>query len=108
MDDLTPPPATLARLDQTRAALADLVAAAAEHTDAHACPHPGVCPGEDVVDAVHALSVDERNELLHLAVAALAAAGYARPPRYRLTGAGYAALNHQSPHDQWPFGGRDA
>ncbi|WP_143194238.1 hypothetical protein [Micromonospora sp. CB01531] len=107
-DDLTPPPALLALLDQDRAVLVDLVAAAAQHSDAEACPHAGICPGQHVVDVVHALDPADRDRLLHLAVAALALAGYAAPARYRLTRAGYAALDAHPPGRRWPFGGRHA
>ncbi|MEU5950347.1 hypothetical protein ABZ793_33055 [Micromonospora sp. NPDC047465] len=106
-DDLTPPPALLALLDQDRAVLVDLVAAAAEHTDAEACPHPGLCPGDQVTDALEVTDPDDRDRLLRLAIAELARLGYTRPPRYRLTGAAYVALN-QHPPARWPFGGRHA
>ncbi|GAB3856696.1 hypothetical protein GCM10029963_53500 [Micromonospora andamanensis] len=107
MDDLTPDAATIARVDQDLAALAVLVTAAAEHTEAEACPHVGICPGQQAADAIAALPADDRDRLLSLTVAALAQRGYAAAPRYRLTRAGYAALNTQPP-DPWPFGGRHA
>ncbi|WP_431728245.1 hypothetical protein [Verrucosispora sp. TAA-831] len=107
MDDLTPDPATVAQLDQARAALAALVTAAAEHADAEACPHTGVCPGQQAADAIAALSADDRDRLLGITIAVLAQLGYAAPPRFRLTRAGYAALNAQPP-GPWPFGGRRA
>ncbi|MBX7264948.1 hypothetical protein KIF24_02005 [Micromonospora sp. Llam7] len=107
MDDLTPDPATVARLDQDRAALAVLVAGAAEHTEAEACPHAGICPGQQVTDAIAQLPADDRDRLLAITIAALAHLRHVGPPRYRLTRAGYAALNAQPP-GPWPHGGRHA
>ncbi|MFC4146587.1 hypothetical protein ACFO0M_10000 [Micromonospora mangrovi] len=108
MDDLTPPPAVTAHLDQTRAALVDLVAGAAEHVDADACPHAGVCPGDQVTDVLAATGRAVRDDLLRMAIAELARLGYTRPARYRLTRAAYAALDATQPRRPWPFGGRRA
>ncbi|MEU7620515.1 hypothetical protein AB0B27_31110 [Micromonospora rifamycinica] len=105
-DDLTPSADLLAQLDQDRSLLVDLVAAAVEHVDATACPHAGLCPGEQVADVLDDTDPDTRDRLLRLAVAELARFGYAAPPRYRLTGAAYAALNTRTtPSWPWPAGG---
>ncbi|MFI7249815.1 hypothetical protein [Micromonospora chalcea] len=108
MDDFTLPPALTARIDQTRAALVELVAAAAEHVDAEACPHAGVCPGDQVTDVLEATERDVRDDLLRMAIAELARLGYVRPTRYRLTRAAYAALDATQPRQPWPFGGHRA
>ncbi|MBM0205061.1 hypothetical protein JNW90_19885 [Micromonospora sp. STR1s_5] len=102
-DNLTPSPAATAQLDQDRAELLALVTAAAEHTDAEACPHRGRCPGQAVTDVLQEFDADELDRLLRIAVAELARLGYTRPPGYSLTRTGYAVLDaHRSP--PWPFG----
>lgn len=108
MDDLTPPPALTARLDQTRAALVELVAAAVDHVDAEACPHAGNCPGDQVASVLERTGRSDLDGLLRMAIAELARLGYVRPSGYRLTGAAYAALDATKPRQPWPFGRRRA
>jgi hypothetical protein len=74
MSNLPIPPSHIARVDQIRAELADLVADAADHMASCDTTPTGLCLGRDVVTYIVALSCGERVELLQEAVAQLARA----------------------------------
>ncbi len=68
------PPGVLARTDQDHARLQDLARVARRH--AKYCPRPHMCPGAGVEAFIEDTPCGERDRLLLLAIAELAARGY--------------------------------
>lgn len=70
----TPTPAVIARIDQDRARLADLVDQVRRHQQG--CDRPRVCPGRHVANTIYDLGCDDLEALLTTAVLELAATTY--------------------------------
>ena len=92
------PPHIAAATDQDRAELRSLVELARQHVEMFACAFPGTCTGPFVPALVMEKPCTARDQLLLLAVAELAAAGWGLP--VHLTDAALAAL-------ELPEGGND-
>jgi hypothetical protein len=84
------PPHIAAGVDQDLAELRSLATLARQHVDAYGCDFPGVCSGPWVPALIVAKGHAERDRLLNLAVAELAALDYGAP--VHLTEAALTAL----------------